>query len=261
MIELPIPGRRLPRRAAVVVTCEHASNRVPPRLQRALGLNATELAGHQAYDLGAASVARELAAALGAPCVLGRVSRLVVDLNRSPGNPGLWSAAARRLPDETRTRLLREHHGPHWDEVRARLAECSAGGVTVVHLAVHSFTPVMRGHRRTMDIGILYDPSRPLERALAKAWKSALRRVAPHLIVRRNAPYRGVDDGMTRSFRREIRDPLYAGIELELNQKWIVPGVDSGRFDTTLASAVLASAREFLAPSAPTRSATPRSRS
>ena len=39
----------------------------------------------------------------------------------------------------------------------------------VLHVAVHSFTPVLHGERRNADVGLLYDPARPRERAFRGA--------------------------------------------------------------------------------------------
>jgi hypothetical protein len=76
-----------------------------------------------------------------------------------------------------------------------------------------------------MDIGLLYDPARAWEKSIAIAWQAALSaHDQPALVVRRNAPYRGVDDGMTRALRLHYPDAEYAGIELELNQRWVTSG-------------------------------------
>jgi predicted N-formylglutamate amidohydrolase len=88
-------------------------------------------------------------------------------------------------------------------------------------VAVHSFTPVLRGAVRDYGIGILYDPRRRRERALALAWQRQLRAALPGVGVRRNAPYRGDADGLTTALRRERPPRRYLGIELELNQQLI----------------------------------------
>jgi predicted N-formylglutamate amidohydrolase len=222
------------------LTCEHATNRVPAGVRAALGLSAARLVGHRAYDLGAAPMARALANELGQPLLLGGICRLVVDLNRSPNNPRVWSDWSRRLPPRTREALLRQHHWPHWNAVETSIGQLLASHGRVVHVGVHSFTPVLDGVRRTMDVGLLYDPARRWERALAGAWKHAL---GGELKVRRNAPYRGVDDGLTRQMRRRFPDTVYAGVELELNQGALV----DGRFPRRLRRLVTDSLRTTLA--------------
>src|SRR3990172_3531271 len=74
--------------AGVVILCDHAGNAFPPGYGT-LGLAASELERHIAYDVGAAVVTRRLAAALGAPAVLTRYSRLLIDVNRGLDDPTL----------------------------------------------------------------------------------------------------------------------------------------------------------------------------
>lgn len=232
----------MPRPLGVVVTSEHASNHVPAAVGPLLRLGRSRLQSHRGFDRGAAAMARALASAIDAPLVLGRVSRLVVDLNRSPDNRNLWSPQARALPDEIRDALLRRHHRPHWDRVQALVRREHTAGHRVLHVGVHSFTPVLRGSVRTMDVAFLYDPTRAFEVAIVDAWRQALLRRAPDLVVRRNAPYRGIDDGLTRALRRRFPDRDYAGIELELNQGRL----RGGRFPVALVQAIVSSLRDAL---------------
>src|SRR3569832_1901580 len=72
----------------LLFVCDHASNALPAPYGT-LGL-APELFGtHIASDIGAAEVTRALAAAFGAGAVLGRWSRLLIDLNRGADDPTL----------------------------------------------------------------------------------------------------------------------------------------------------------------------------
>jgi predicted N-formylglutamate amidohydrolase len=92
-----------------------------------------------------------------------------------------------------------------------------------VHVAVHSFTPVLNGAARRVDIGLLYDPARQGETSLCRRWRAALRDASGEkLTVRRNHPYRGVSDGLTRHLRTRFPAARYTGIELEINQKLLL---------------------------------------
>jgi len=91
----------------------------------------------------------------------------------------------------------------------------------VIHISSHSFTPVLDGKARNADIGLLYDPARHGEVALCERWKNALTALAPHLKVRRNYPYAGKGDGLTRHLRRRYSPRVYVGVELEINQKHV----------------------------------------
>ena len=72
----------------VLVVCDHAANSFPPGYG-ALGLPRAALERHIAYDIGAAPLARRLAARLGAPAILSTFSRLLIDANRGPDDPTL----------------------------------------------------------------------------------------------------------------------------------------------------------------------------
>lgn len=205
---------------ALLLTCEHGGNRVPPahaRLFRGRRARAL-LDSHRGFDPGALSAARHLARATGAPLLAVTTTRLLVDANRSPGNPAVFSARTRALPRREREILLARHHAPHRRRVGARVRHLVAQGRPVLHVAVHSFTPRLGGERRDFDLGLLYDPRRPAERALARRWVERLRERHPALRVRRNAPYRGSADGLTTALRREWGARAYRGIEVELSQ-------------------------------------------
>src|ERR1700687_4964230 len=64
-----------------VIFCDHASNRIPSELEN-LGLPASELDRHIAWDIGAAGVTTRLSDIFDAPAILCGTSRLVVDCNR-----------------------------------------------------------------------------------------------------------------------------------------------------------------------------------
>ena len=68
-----------------VLTCDHASPRLPSRLDR-LGLSEEALETHIAWDIGAAGVAHQLADALDAFLIMTNYSRLAIDCNRPPGS-------------------------------------------------------------------------------------------------------------------------------------------------------------------------------
>ncbi|MGE0289829.1 MAG: N-formylglutamate amidohydrolase [Bradyrhizobium sp.] len=204
----------------LLLSCEHAGNRIPPEYRPLFRNSRRLLAGHRAYDPGALACARALGRRLRAPLIAAAYSRLLIDLNRSPGHPALFSTRTRQLPSAEKQRLLARYYRPHRDRVEHWIRERIAAGTPVVHVAVHSFTPVLNGAARRVDIGLLYDPARPGEAALCRRWRAALRDAGGgDFAVRRNHPYRGVSDGLTRHLRTRFPAARYAGIELEINQK------------------------------------------
>ena len=235
---------RPPRPVAYLVTCEHGGNDVPDFCATLFRGHAALLASHRGYDPGALSLSRDLARALRATLVIATVSRLVVELNRSPGRQFRFSPIMRAVPRALRDDVCRRHYTPYRDKVEAFIARRVAAGVHVVHLASHSFTPALNGAVRRADVGILYDPGRPAERALALRWQRTLEARRPRWIVRRNYPYRGTSDAFASYLRKRYDDAAYAGFELEVNQKH----VRDGSVPATDRAAIVAALRDALAP-------------
>ncbi len=153
------------------------------------------------------------------PCLLGPFTRLLVELNRSPDHPEFWSEFTRDLPPAEKEAIVHDLYSPFRRAARETIDHLSNGGrTTVFHLSVHTFTPVLHGEIREVEIGLLFDPSRPLEVRWADAWEGALVSLAPGWRVRRNSPYRGTDDGHATHLRTRYPTHIYAGIELEVNQ-------------------------------------------
>ncbi len=202
----------------VVLSCEHASAAVPARYAALFAGREDVLASHRGWDPGALALARDLARALDAPLFAGRATRLLVDLNRSLDHPRLHSRFTRAMGARELRRLIDEHHGPHRRAVEEAVRRSAARGRLVLHLSVHSFTPVLDRRSRHVDVGLLYDPRRERERALAAAWRAAILSRAPRLRVRRNEPYRGWTDGLTTALRGRFSARAYLGLELEISQ-------------------------------------------
>lgn len=208
----------------LLITCEHGGNRIPRRYRNFFADAEAVLQSHRGYDRGALTLARELAHALGAPLIASTTSRLLVDLNRSHGHPRLFGETIRRTPPALRQEILARHYRPYRRRAENLIAETLAQGLRVIHVSCHSFTPVLDGEVRKADIGLLYDPARPGEKALCAAWRRALRERLPEFKVRFNYPYAGKADGFTAFLRRTFPPGHYVGVELEINQRHVGPG-------------------------------------
>ncbi len=151
----------------VLIVCDHAANAIPDELGD-LGLSAAQLADHIAWDPGAAGVAARLAERLGATAVFGRWSRLVVDLNRAPGDATLILAESDNvfvpgnlpLSAAERRRRISTYHSPYHARIDAELDSRLAEGVRPLLIAVHSFTPVNAGKHRPWHVGVLWKLAR-----------------------------------------------------------------------------------------------------
>ena len=213
--------------ADLIISCEHCGNQVPPAYAPLfIGFEAM-LPTHRGWDPGALELARTMADTLAAPLFAATTTRLLVDLNRSIGHHQLFSEPTRDLNNVEQALIINTHYRPHRDAVEAAVARCIESGQHVVHIASHSFTPVMHGLARRADVACLYDSRRPLERALAIRWLAALGQhaEAPQgLIRRRNYPYNGQGDGLSTLLRRRHGTDAYVGIELEVNQRFVQAG-------------------------------------
>ena len=176
-----------------LVTCDHASSRVPVQVAGGdLGLPAAEMGRHIAYDLGAAGVARALAARLDGPCILSTFSRLVIDPNRGELDPtlvmrlydGTIIPANRHVDAAEVAHRLDLLHRPY----HAALARLAARRADTVIVAIHSFTPRLQGRGpRPWHIGILHSPR---DDRFSLALIDRLR-AEPDLCVGDNQPYLG----------------------------------------------------------------------
>ncbi len=207
------------REPAFVVSCEHASARVPATWRAVLRDYLPLCDEHEVRDPGIGEIGRELAGLLEAPYFPGTFTRLLVDLNRSINHPELFSPPVRELPARARTDILCEYYHPYRHRVRQEIENLVAADRPVIHLSIHSFTPELHGRKRRNDFGLLFDPWRKGEDELAEPWLHLLRRRAPDLICTPNEPYTGTSDGHVPVLRRYLRRASYLGYELEFNQK------------------------------------------
>jgi predicted N-formylglutamate amidohydrolase len=144
-----------------LVTCDHATNRVPDWLGGTLGIAPEDMERHIAYDVGARGLSLALGQALNSPVICSDFSRLVIDPNRGEDDPtlvmklydGTIIPANRHVgPDQVRERLERLYRPYH--DAYAGLAPGRA------ILAIHSFTPCLKGRPlRPWHIGVLHSPA------------------------------------------------------------------------------------------------------
>lgn len=153
----------------ILIIAEHASNAVPPELKQ-LGLGIDALSDHIAFDPGVRLVVQALLQHWQCGAVLGGVSRLVVDLNRSESSPGLILAesdgiavpANQAVDSRERERRIAAYHRPYHQAIASEIDQRRALGVEPQIVSVHSFTPVLDGFSRPWQIGVLWqrDPER-----------------------------------------------------------------------------------------------------
>ncbi len=201
-------------RAPVVLTCEHATNRLPAAWswteadERLIDM-------HWAWDIGAADFTREVCGELGASGVLSRFSRLLVDANRPLDAPDLFREVCdgrvvglnRELSWTDRHTRLEDYYQPYHDAIDLVLREVQPK----LLLAIHSFTPVYEGQQREVELGVLHFD----QPELAERWRDLL--ASTGMDVRVDEPYTGGDGFMYSPWLHSHRQGCPA-IELELRQ-------------------------------------------
>ncbi|MEO6298160.1 MAG: N-formylglutamate amidohydrolase [Paracoccaceae bacterium] len=180
------PGRWL-------VTCDHATNRVPDDIgDGSLGIGPDDMGRHIAQDVGAKGVAQALGVLLDSPVICSDFSRLVIDANRGEEDPtlvmklydGTIIPANRHVGAVEVERRLAALYRPY----HAALAGLAARAVDTVILAIHSFTPQLKGREpRPWQVGVLYAMQ---DDRLSRPLISRLQAV-PGLFVGDNEPYAG----------------------------------------------------------------------
>lgn len=206
---------------SLLLTCEHATNSIPRALKPFFQGAEKIVASHRGYDAGAFEYARALSSALDCSLFSGRVSRLVIDVNRSIHHPKLFSEYTRLLPAQKKRELLQRYWLPFRKKVLTVIEESLLESKSVYHFSCHSFTPIWQSVERSCDIGILYDPKRAREKEAAFLLHRRLVRET-RLRIKMNYPYRGSSDGHTTALRHTFESGDYIGIEVEVNQALLV---------------------------------------
>jgi predicted N-formylglutamate amidohydrolase len=200
-----------------LLTSDHYGRTIP-RVLGDLGLPASELARHIAWDIGIAGVADALSKHLGAHLIAQRYSRLVIDCNRPPGAPSsiprLSEATvipgneglAVRAAEARRREIFDPYHRHIAEVIDRRLRD----GRPTVLVSLHSFTPVYAGQARPWHISTLYHRDTRLPPLLLKLLRSET-----GLVVGDNEPYAVSEEtDYTIPVHGEKRELMNSGIEI-----------------------------------------------
>lgn len=179
----------------LLLICDHANPAIPGALGN-LGLSAELLDRHIAYDIGAANVARALSRRLNAPAMLSGYSRLLIDCNRAPGDPGsippnsddVAIPGNRELDEAGQMRRIETFFWPYHHAITNAMAHLWRLGRPPALFSIHSFTPTLDDEDRYWDIGVLWNRDSRMARPLID-----LLRAPGDILVGDNEPYSGLD--------------------------------------------------------------------
>jgi predicted N-formylglutamate amidohydrolase len=220
-----------PKTDGILVVCDHASNHVPEEIN--LGINEALLSQHIAYDIGVMGVASFLVELSGCAAFLANNSRLVVDLNRNPGDAGAITMVSDGVDipgnhlgaAERQARLGRYFH-PYHD----RLEDLLHHHPPALILSIHSFTPRLETDphgERPWEIGILYNEQDAASLIAIDYLEGE------GVIVGDQLPYSGKQLNATMNRHAEGNDVPYVGIEIR--QDLISDSTGQERFAAILA--------------------------
>ena len=154
-----------------------------------------DLESHRAFDLGASQVANELSNLLSCNLVMANFSRLLIDPNRGKDDPTLIPKLSEGKiikgninismseDDIERSKRILRFYLPYHRQINGFIKESLDNGKIPKILSIHSFTPIWKGKKREIDVGILWDK----DDRLSKIFLNSLKNIK----VGDNKPYSG----------------------------------------------------------------------
>lgn len=208
------------KRYNVFLTCEHAGNKIPAKWKKLFTPPKQVLESHRGIDIGAKEIFNRLKKQLQCPSFIYENTRLLIELNRSLHHPKLFSEFSKTFSYDEKKLLIKTLYLPYRSLVENEFKEAiGASKKPLLHLSIHSFTPVFDGETRNCDFSFLYDPSRPLEKEFCREMAESLKKsLGKDFRIRMNYPYKGTADGFTTYLRGQLKARRYLGIEIEVNQ-------------------------------------------
>lgn len=212
----------------LLLICDHARNSIPRHYDN-LGLSASDMVRHIAYDIGMEALTRRLADILGVPAVLSTFSRLLIDPNRGEDDPtvlmrisdGAVVPGNRYADAAEKERRLSLYHRPYHQAISASIDHMMASGQSPILISLHSFTPVWRGFVRPWHTGVMWDRDARVPKLLIAALKQG-----GDLIVGDNEPYTGELTGDTMNRHGTCRGISHGLLEVRQDLVGDPAGVD-----------------------------------
>lgn len=225
--------------AAMLFLCDHASNRVPGRLN-GLGLDPADLRRHIGWDIGAAALTENLATRLDSPAILAGFSRLVIDNNRGPDDPtsvpeisdGVIVPGNRGLTEADRNVRSDAIFKPYHAMIDEKIGALLDAGPPPLVISIHSFTPIMRGEERPWHVTVLWKTDSRMPQALLRQL-----RAIPGVCAGDNVPY-SAHDGYGYTVERHAEPRGLAHALLEVRQDLIDTATGVAKWGEMLAEAL-----------------------
>lgn len=230
------------KQTVLIFSCEHAVDTIPDEY-RYLFQKSFRLWQQKGMDKGALSITKQISKTLDCDFTQNSVSRLLIDCNRSVSNDRCFSKYTRSLSHTEKQTLIDQYYTPIRQKTKQLIDQHIQAGHQVLHISVHTFSPILRGFRQNAGIGLLYDPKRHGEKEVARIWHGLLLQETPSYRIRYNYPFPGNSDSHTKTLRQTYVEKDYLGIEMEINQALL----KTSTTEHELASALSHSLSELIA--------------
>jgi predicted N-formylglutamate amidohydrolase len=212
----------------VLLVCDHASCRFPRALGD-LGLDPFARRCHLALDIGAGSLTEKLAQSLGVTAVIAQYSRLIVDCNRQLMDPGAFLEYGdgmlvpgnRHLTQAEKDRRADAIYWPYHHAIDGQVQRLAALGTPPAFISIHSFTPVLDGVARALQLGVLWDTDARLSEIFIEELRAA------GFLTGDNEPYSGrAPQDFTIDHHAEEAGLPHVGIEVRQDLIDDAAGID-----------------------------------
>ncbi len=200
----------------ILLVCDHASHRFPKSLGD-MGLDPFARRCHLAIDIGAGPVTQHLAKSLGVTAVLQNYSRLVVDCNRQLMDPsafleygdGILVVGNRNLRQADKDLRASALYWPYHCAIDEQVKRLSKAGPLPAFISIHSFTPVLNGESRAVQIGVMWDKDEVMRDIFLEGFREA------GYLVGDNEPYSGkAPQDFTIDHHAEENQLPHVGLEI-----------------------------------------------
>jgi predicted N-formylglutamate amidohydrolase len=206
----------------VLFLVEHAGNRLPPEVSPYLGTDHDFMQSYQGYDIGIPHVARRVANKLGATCILGVFSRLLIDLNREANSPevlhreddGIIIPGNQHLTEGQLNERLEKYHQPFHEICSYHTERLRDIYDNPVVFAFHSYPRHQRGYAKPSpwNVTVHHDQSFGLD----DIFLDFLAEKHPELKVGHNDPYDLRNPESLRGFMIHGQENGLVNLEVEI---------------------------------------------
>jgi predicted N-formylglutamate amidohydrolase len=199
--------------------CDHASNLIPNQYKK-LGLKRKILESHIAYDIGAKILTKKLTKIFKTNAVMGKYSRLFIDLNRDKSHinliaedsDGIKIPGNKNLSKSEISFRINKFYKPYHKELELTLKNMDKlFSCKTTLICIHSFTLFLQNKKqRPWEIGLLYRNDKSLYKPIIEYLNNY-----SDFKIGKNKPYSGFEDvNFTMTYHGELNKRPFISLEI-----------------------------------------------